>query len=1357
MIEIELRVDGNEVLASAFGSHSERPRPHSLGVEITPEKLELFAKKVGGAVRKGTALDAALVAEAQQLHGALFQGELRDVVTALTADPAAGALLVRLMLREPQLQKVPWEALCRPGTSEGFLAAGTDLLVARGVSSPEPCGPREVEGAIRVLAVAPGGEATLQTLKDALETSIHDGTLAWLEPVSGERTAASRLFEQLRAGPKPHVVHFLGHGGVDGEGHPTLRLADDEDGEEVWIKAETLALECQASLGAELRLVVLEACEGARPGLLGSAAEILARSGAGAVVAYLWPVRADVARACSAAFYRALTAAERTRGNVIASLSAARRTLLADSAEGFSPVLYLRGSEPVIFHFKEHPRPPGLDGAAIPPERPQLIVPFHQDPRFVGRDKELAQLRAMLLEGPEPSVAGICGMGGVGKSQLAVELAYRQRDAFPGGVYWVNAAKSWQDELAALAGKVGLHPDIAPGSDRQKQLASAFASYLAGHPGALVIFDNLLDPLELQNSSLDIVPTRLACRLLFTTRRREPAFPMIELSGLAEPDALRLLLSTPARRQLLEDKPLNELKTATEICRTLGCLPLAIALASAYLDKHPRIALAGYLSGLVKQGALLVTDAAGVDARLLPTQHEKAVRATLQEQWSALGAGGEGPRVLQTAALLGEAAQVPRARLSLLTGLSDEPDGWRAAPLEEALQELAGLFLVESLTEREIRLHPLVREFAEKQIEGREAFAATCAERLGEALRDMGRLHAEVAARGIDAVLVDLTIGGKLAGAPGRARIERLLRPLDRESHCLRGWDPAKAPGYLLQQVRNRCLELGMTDVQEQAEARLGEQPWPWLRERFPTSRESEALVRTLEGHTGYVSQVALSPDGRLAVSASWDTTLKVWDLETGQVVRTLEGHTSWVNGVALSATGRFAVSSSMDTTLKVWDLETGQVVRTLAGHSDVVCNVALSSDDRIAVSTSADGTLKVWEVATGRVVRTLEGHTGQVISLALTADGRFAVSSSADTTLKVWDLETGQAVCAFKGHTGNVFGVALTADGRFAVSGSADTTLKVWRLGAGTAARALRGHTGALNAVALAADGRHAVSASEDRTLKVWDLATGGVVLTLEGHEDAVNGVALTPDGRFAVSASEDRTLKVWDLATGKAARTFEGHTHSVKGVAIAPDGRFAVSASWDNTLRVWDLATGQTARTLEGHSDSVNSAAMTADGRLAVSASVDSTLRLWNLETGQSVRTFHGHTGSVRNAAMTADGRFAVSASVDNTLQVWDLESGQLLRALNKKPYDARCVALSPDGRFAVSTSMAKTLDVWSLATGDLLLSLETHAALYCCAIAPDGKTLVAGDDAGALHILDWRAAGARAGNVSAAPGSP
>jgi hypothetical protein len=351
-LELELSTVGDEVRVSGRGSRGERPPAHTLAPDRGIDALRAFASKVARAVRAGAPLDPAVIGDAQAIHEAVFAGPLREVLARLREAAGDDQVLVRLMLGDPALGAVPWEALCKPGTGEGFLGTDPRVSIARGVTSAEPWQPREVRGAVRVLAIAPGeSDSALATLRASLAPSIASGAVDWLDPIAGPDILARVLYDRLRRGKVPHVLHFLGHGGVDRDGRPVLRLADDEDGEETWLTAEALGRELAASFCEDLRLVVLEACEGARVGAFASAAEILARAGADAVVAHLWPVKGDVARTCSAQIYEALTAADRTLGDVGSSVAAARRTLLAESAAGFSPVLYLRSQSPVLFDF----------------------------------------------------------------------------------------------------------------------------------------------------------------------------------------------------------------------------------------------------------------------------------------------------------------------------------------------------------------------------------------------------------------------------------------------------------------------------------------------------------------------------------------------------------------------------------------------------------------------------------------------------------------------------------------------------------------------------------------------------------------------------------------------------------------------------------------------------------------------------------------------------------------------------------------------------------------------------------------------------------------------------------------------
>ncbi|MCT7975118.1 WD40 repeat domain-containing protein [Laspinema olomoucense] len=281
-------------------------------------------------------------------------------------------------------------------------------------------------------------------------------------------------------------------------------------------------------------------------------------------------------------------------------------------------------------------------------------------------------------------------------------------------------------------------------------------------------------------------------------------------------------------------------------------------------------------------------------------------------------------------------------------------------------------------------------------------------------------------------------------------------------------------------------------------------------------------------------------------------------------------------------------------------------------------------------------------------------------------------------------------------------------------------------------------GHSNSVNAVAITPDGKRAVSASLDKTLKLWDLATGEELATFSGHSNWVEAVTITPDGKQAVSASRDNTLKLWNLPRGEEVATLTGHGNSVNAVAITPDGKQAVSASGDNTLKLWDLTTGEKVATLTGHSNWVNAVAITPDGKQAVSASRDNTLKLWDLVTGEEVATLTGHSNWVTAVVITPEGKQVVSASKDGTVKLWDLDTGSSVVTLTGHGSGVTAVAITPDGQQVVSASWDRTLKLWDLATGEVVASFSGVSKFRSCAVAPDGVTVVAGEESGQVLFL-------------------
>jgi WD40 repeat protein/uncharacterized protein YecT (DUF1311 family) len=229
--------------------------------------------------------------------------------------------------------------------------------------------------------------------------------------------------------------------------------------------------------------------------------------------------------------------------------------------------------------------------------------------------------------------------------------------------------------------------------------------------------------------------------------------------------------------------------------------------------------------------------------------------------------------------------------------------------------------------------------------------------------------------------------------------------------------------------------------------------------------------IRSFKGHTGIESSIAFSPDGRYAISGgsvSDDNGLMLWDVATGKEIRSFESKktTSWgwiplgsVNSIAFSPDGRYALSLSFNSSeMMLWDVATGKGIRTFTGHSGIVESVAFSPDGRYALSGSADRTIKLWDIATGKEIRTFTGHSNIVKSVAFSPDGRYALSGSGDKTIKLWDIATGKEIRTFEGHQESVNSVTFSPDGRYALSGSDDYTMKLWDINSGKEIRAF-GH----------------------------------------------------------------------------------------------------------------------------------------------------------------------------------------------------------------------------------------------------------------------------------------------------------
>ncbi len=279
----------------------------------------------------------------------------------------------------------------------------------------------------------------------------------------------------------------------------------------------------------------------------------------------------------------------------------------------------------------------------------------------------------------------------------------------------------------------------------------------------------------------------------------------------------------------------------------------------------------------------------------------------------------------------------------------------------------------------------------------------------------------------------------------------------------------------------------------------------------------------------GLVWTSIFTPDGSRILSVGGNDA-RIWQLGSDEPSMSFSPHGA-VASADYSPDGRFIVTASWDSSAKIWDVQSGAPLRKLVGgHEGYVNSAVFSPGGKTILTAAEDGTARFWDAASGELdPRSLKGHQAGIRRAAFSADGRLIVTASDDQTARIWDAATKTTVRTLEGHQWPVLDATFSADSQRVVTGSEDNRAHLYRVETGELLQRLEGHTAAVTSVAFSPDGLRVLTGSRDHTVKLWDAHSGKELLTLRGHDEEVTSVAFAPDGLSALSASRDGTAILW------------------------------------------------------------------------------------------------------------------------------------------------------------------------------------------------------------------------------------
>jgi WD40 repeat protein/DNA-binding SARP family transcriptional activator len=539
---------------------------------------------------------------------------------------------------------------------------------------------------------------------------------------------------------------------------------------------------------------------------------------------------------------------------------------------------------------------------------------------------------------------------------------------------------------------------------------------------------------------------------------------------------------------------------------------------------------------------------------------------------------------------------------------------------------------------------------------------------------------------------------------------------------------------------------------------------------------ESGKPVWIFDPAEGSVLGVAISPDGRTALSGEWDGLVEWWDLETGQLIRGLEGHTDGTWGVAF-VDDRTALSGSDDGTMILWDLDSGAALQRYLGHADGIKRIAVSPDKRLALSASRDGTMILWDIQSGEPLRRYSVSTDELETAAWHPDGGEAISGDREAKSMRWRIDADLE--AFKAWIeGNRYIRPLTCEEREAfnieplceradslqaagadgmpapppVSGAAlpsplpmPTPLAISPTSAPPAAQAAGEAAWGVNhgAVPLGGGQVWKYSGNAGDQLSVHVAAEQPVNWTYGIERQRESGLLdptlsmYAPDGSLVAETD--------DLVNGFVTDAY------IESITLPQSGvyRIEVRSYQDQTAGSYRLVLADPRQLVYRHSQEfegmLSGLALHPDGQRVlvaqgwtdVPATEIYSIWVWDLGSGEIVQQLDGHQEPIDALDISPDGRQVLSIDAGGTAILWDLESGAELRRFENAGTE---IIFYPDGQTALVSMLDFSLALWNVSSGEVMRRFEGHThKVNDLVLSPDGETVYSTSKDNTVRV--WR----------------
>lgn len=492
------------------------------------------------------------------------------------------------------------------------------------------------------------------------------------------------------------------------------------------------------------------------------------------------------------------------------------------------------------------------------------------------------------------------------------------------------------------------------------------------------------------------------------------------------------------------------------------------------------------------------------------------------------------------------------------------------------------------------------------------------------------------------------------------------------------------------------------------------------------------------KGHEEVVYDAKFLPNGKSLVTASFDQTLKLWDVATQSTLRTMVGHTGIVLTVDVSSDGKTIASGSSDRTIRLWDVPNSDPVSTTKVHDTAITSLATSKDGSLTATGDDKGLIRIWtnasadaataapvqptparEITIGRAITRLAwradnkqlaaacidgsvvvlslaadgssetarliAHDGEVTGVGFTSNNRNIFSSGADGYVRRWPT-TIPPTLTFDGLSKKATAVALHPNGSLIAVVGQDGTAKILKRADGALIHTLEGHSGAVTGVVFNRAGNQVATLGSDQIVRVFDASTGKSVLVTVPAKSPMTAVVFSADGKDVIIGTERGDIFAHSLTEPPRFRSLSKRPKPVRAVATTSDGSRLLFAGDDQRIWIRDSATEKTVRGVD-FAAAVTAIAISSNNSAFAVGLASGAVVTVDAKSLEPTATFTGHTSPVRRIVFNTSGTQLVSSSSDGMTRLWDLKSQAVAQTFGDDSNPIVDVAFQNDNKSIVT----------------------------------------------------------------------